>query len=131
MAELNIDWANLNQAIAQSLLKDRFPLKRSLEQLKKLPQDSESFASQLEKIRARIQASQGIVQKRSATLNIQYPENLPVSAKKDDILRALQAHQVLVVAGETGSGKTTQLPKICLEAGLGRIGRIGHTQPRR
>lgn len=131
MAELNIDWANLNQAIAQSLLKDRFPLKRSLEQLKKLPQDSDSFAAQVEKIRARIQASQSIVQKRSAALNIQYPENLPVSAKKDDILRALQAHQVIVVAGETGSGKTTQLPKICLEAGLGRVGRIGHTQPRR
>ena len=84
----------------------------------------------LKKIRARIQASQSIVQKRSAALNIQYPENLPYPPK-DDILRAPQAHQVIVVAGETGPGKTTQPPKICLEAGLGRVGRIGHTQPRR
>lgn len=62
---------------------------------------------------------------------LNYPENLPVSAKRAEILQAIQSHQVVVIAGETGSGKTTQLPKICLEAGLGLKGRIGHTQPRR
>ena len=62
---------------------------------------------------------------------ISYPEQLPVSERREDIKRALDKHQVLVVAGETGSGKTTQLPKICLEMGRGTLGRIGHTQPRR
>ncbi|MBL0886126.1 DUF3418 domain-containing protein [Myceligenerans indicum] len=62
---------------------------------------------------------------------ITYPEQLPVSARRDDISRAIADHQVVVVAGETGSGKTTQLPKILLDLGRGRTGQIGHTQPRR
>lgn len=62
---------------------------------------------------------------------VTYPEALPVSARKDEIAALLQAHQVVVLAGETGSGKTTQLPKICLEIGRGVRGKIGHTQPRR
>ncbi|MBT6181197.1 MAG: ATP-dependent RNA helicase HrpA, partial [Halieaceae bacterium] len=62
---------------------------------------------------------------------IDYPEGLPVVARKDDIMRAISAHQVVIVAGETGSGKTTQLPKMCLELGRGKYKRIGHTQPRR
>jgi ATP-dependent helicase HrpA len=63
--------------------------------------------------------------------HLSYPEQLPVVARKDEILRAIAENQVVVVAGETGSGKTTQLPKICLELGRGRDKRIGHTQPRR
>jgi ATP-dependent helicase HrpA len=66
---------------------------------------------------------------RPVTLN--YPAELPVAERRDEILAALRDHQVVVVAGETGSGKTTQLPKLCLELGLGRRGLIGHTQPRR
>ncbi|WP_139981591.1 ATP-dependent RNA helicase HrpA [Nocardioides litoris] len=62
---------------------------------------------------------------------ISYPPDLPVSQRRDDIAAAIRDHQVVVVAGETGSGKTTQLPKICLELGRGRDGVIGHTQPRR
>lgn len=62
---------------------------------------------------------------------ISFPEELPVSGKRDDIARAIQANQVIIVSGETGSGKTTQLPKICLELGRGLNGLIGHTQPRR
>ncbi|MBD5784901.1 ATP-dependent RNA helicase HrpA [Cellulosimicrobium terreum] len=62
---------------------------------------------------------------------ITYPEQLPVSARRDDIAAAIRDHQVVVVAGETGSGKTTQLPKILLDLGRGRAGQIGHTQPRR
>lgn len=64
-------------------------------------------------------------------LEITYPAELPVSQRRDDIAAAIRDHQVVVVAGETGSGKTTQLPKICLELGRGRNGMIGHTQPRR
>ncbi|WP_270254857.1 ATP-dependent RNA helicase HrpA [Kocuria marina] len=62
---------------------------------------------------------------------IVYPEDLPVSARREDIMAAIRDHQVVVIAGETGSGKTTQLPKMCLELGLGDGGLIGHTQPRR
>ncbi|AUI53032.1 ATP-dependent RNA helicase HrpA [Arthrobacter crystallopoietes] len=65
------------------------------------------------------------------TLKITYPETLPVSERRDDIMAAIAANQVTIIAGETGSGKTTQIPKICLELGLGDKGLIGHTQPRR
>src|ERR1700759_3882058 len=66
-----------------------------------------------------------------AGVAITYPEELPVSQRKDDIAAAIKNPQVLIVAGETGWGKTTQLPKICLELGRGVTGQIGHTQPRR
>ncbi len=62
---------------------------------------------------------------------ITYPESLPISQKRDEISDAIAKNQVVIIAGETGSGKTTQLPKICLELGLGSRGLIGHTQPRR
>ena len=62
---------------------------------------------------------------------VTYPDELPVSRRRDDIAAAIRDHQVVIVAGETGSGKTTQLPKICLELGRGVHGMIGHTQPRR
>jgi ATP-dependent helicase HrpA len=61
-------------------------------------------------------------------LILRYPAELPIVGRREEILAAIRAHQVVVVAGETGSGKTTQLPKMCLEAGAERI---GHTQPRR
>ncbi|MDN6332715.1 MAG: DEAD/DEAH box helicase, partial [Micrococcaceae bacterium] len=64
-------------------------------------------------------------------VKITYPESLPVSARRDDIMEAIRDHQIVVIAGETGSGKTTQLPKMLLELGLGEGGMIGHTQPRR
>jgi len=76
-------------------------------------------------------AEQRVAQRRAATPVIRYPENLPVSQKKQDIANAIRDNQVVIVAGETGSGKTTQLPKICLELGRGITGLIGHTQPRR
>jgi ATP-dependent helicase HrpA len=63
--------------------------------------------------------------------DITYPEELPISARRQEIVEAIRCTQVVVVAGETGSGKTTQLPKMCLDAGLAELGRIGCTQPRR
>ena len=72
-----------------------------------------------------------LARRRALVPEITYPEELPVSERRDDIAAAIRDHQVVVVAGETGSGKTTQLPKICLELGRGIEGTIGHTQPRR
>jgi ATP-dependent helicase HrpA len=70
---------------------------------------------------------------RSALIprHIAYPDNLPIAAWRDELLDQIREHQVVIVAGETGSGKSTQLPKLCLELGRGISGRIGHTQPRR
>ncbi|UEL27314.1 ATP-dependent RNA helicase HrpA [Pseudarthrobacter sp. L1SW] len=65
------------------------------------------------------------------TLHITYPAELPVSERREDLMAAIAANQVTIIAGETGSGKTTQIPKMCLELGLGDNGLIGHTQPRR
>ena len=62
---------------------------------------------------------------------LRYPESLPITARRSDLVEAIREHQVVIVAGETGSGKSTQLPKFCLEAGRGVAGLIGHTQPRR
>ncbi|WP_210498155.1 PhoH family protein, partial [Pantoea ananatis] len=72
-----------------------------------------------------------VAQRVAATPRITFPENLPVSQKQQVIAEAIREHQVVIVAGETGSGKTTQLPKICLTLGRGITGLIGHTQPRR
>jgi ATP-dependent helicase HrpA len=69
--------------------------------------------------------------RRALVPAIHYPPELPVAEHRDDIAAAIRDHQVVIVAGETGSGKTTQLPKICLELGRGVHGLIGHTQPRR
>ncbi|WP_118861671.1 ATP-dependent RNA helicase HrpA [Haemophilus haemolyticus] len=78
------------------------------------------------------QAQLRVESRKSAVKNpIVFPESLPVSQRKAEIQKLLSEHQVIVVAGETGSGKTTQLPKMCLELGFGNLGMIGHTQPRR
>src|SRR5450631_4051243 len=72
-----------------------------------------------------------IARRLAAMPKVTYPDDLPVAARRDDIAAAIRDNQVVIVAGETGSGKTTQLPKICLELGRGIEGLIGHTQPRR
>jgi len=84
-----------------------------------------------EKIAAQIAEAEALVAaRRAAVPEISYPD-LPVTDRRDEIARAIEQHQVVIVAGETGSGKTTQLPKICLDLGRGIRGTIGHTQPRR
>ncbi len=86
---------------------------------------------QVRKLAERMGEAQALVAaRRAAVPDVRYPD-LPVSARRDEIAAAIRDHQVVVVAGETGSGKTTQLPKICLELGRGIRGTIGHTQPRR
>ena len=87
---------------------------------------AEEIEQQIEQARLRVE------NRKSAVKNpIVFPESLPVSQRKAEIEKLLSEHQVIVVAGETGSGKTTQLPKMCLELGFGNLGAIGHTQPRR
>ncbi|ACK46881.1 ATP-dependent helicase HrpA [Shewanella baltica OS223] len=94
--------------------------------------DSDKKTQVLAQLSEQAQAAfEKVEQRRNARPKIQYPENLPVSLMRDDIARAIAGNQVVIIAGETGSGKTTQLPKICLELGLGCRGIIGHTQPRR
>src|SRR5665647_1318439 len=72
-----------------------------------------------------------IARRLASVPKVTYPEDLPITARKADIAAAIRDHQIIVLAGETGSGKTTQLPKICLDLGRGVRGMIGHTQPRR
>ncbi len=84
------------------------------------------------KLEARLAEAEALIAKRrAARYSLEYPDALPVSRARPEILAAVAAHRVIVVCGDTGSGKTTQLPKICLEAGRGILGTIGHTQPRR
>ncbi|HHT7842208.1 ATP-dependent RNA helicase HrpA [Pasteurella multocida] len=92
-------------------------------------QTQQTVATEIE---GQIQLAQvRLMQRKSAVKTIEFPENLPVSQRKAEIQKLISQHQVVVIAGETGSGKTTQLPKMCLELGRGTKGLIGHTQPRR
>ena len=120
-------WARLDNVT----LRDRQRLQRRLHGAKKVksPASRQSIAEELEKEFAL--AEQRLQQRQAATPTIRFPENLPVSQKQQEIADAIRDHQVVIVAGETGSGKTTQLPKICLTLGRGVKGLIGHTQPRR
>nr|WP_297460079.1 ATP-dependent RNA helicase HrpA [uncultured Halomonas sp.] len=114
------------------LLRDAHNQGRRLARLKPRARDGQPIDRALRDIDARLVASQAQLEaRRQLPVTLRYPEQLPVAEKREDILAALREHQVVVVAGETGSGKTTQLPKLCLELGLGRRGLIGHTQPRR
>ncbi len=93
------------------------------------PDKQDSILQTIE--RDRVQSNLRFEARERSIPVIDYPSELPVSQKKQQLLEAISDHQVVIVAGETGSGKTTQLPKICLELGLGIRGAIGHTQPRR
>ncbi|EME00056.1 MULTISPECIES: ATP-dependent RNA helicase HrpA [Stutzerimonas stutzeri subgroup] len=111
----------------QALFADRHRLRRQLHELRKKP-DEAKLAQWLERFQASVAKVEA---RRQSVPRIRYDDSLPIAAKRDEIKAALEKHQVLVIAGETGSGKTTQLPKICLEIGRGVHGLIGHTQPRR
>ncbi len=123
--------ASLRKALSQCLIKDRFRLSKRIAGASKINKESARNAV-FDEIALDIAKSMMEVEQRSRYQpKIEYPEILPVSQKKDDIADAITHHQVVIVAGETGSGKTTQLPKICAELGRGKFGLIGHTQPRR
>src|ERR1700682_5930926 len=107
---------------------DQVSLARSIERLRR----RRAVPAEIERVARAVAASRDRVSRRAQRVpRIVYPPELPVSARRDDIAAAMRAHQTIIVCGETGSGKTTQLPKICLEHGRGVRGLIGHTQPRR
>ncbi|WP_437880726.1 ATP-dependent RNA helicase HrpA [Pseudomonas sp. LRF_L74] len=127
MTDATFDFTALQKNLDHALIADRHRLRRQLHELHKQP-DAGRQAQWLE----RFQASCAKVEARRLSVPVmRYDDALPIAAKRDEIKAALEKHQVLVIAGETGSGKTTQLPKICLEIGRGTHGLIGHTQPRR
>ncbi len=123
---------SLSDLITECLRRDQFRLRRRLKHYQQSMRQSDSNDPKLQKLTADIEAS---VSRRAARLaglpQPSFPANLPVSERRGEIREAIEKHQVVIVAGETGSGKTTQLPKICLELGRGVAGMIGHTQPRR
>ena len=112
--------------INDSLTKDRYWLQRQWRNWKRLSaKEKDHFQRRLEQSRSSVDL------RRDQTLKLNWDDALPVVQKRQDIAELIAAHQVVVIAGETGSGKTTQLPKICMELGRGVHGMIGHTQPRR
>ncbi|MFE0684192.1 ATP-dependent RNA helicase HrpA [Streptomyces sp. NPDC058961] len=128
---MSTSFADLQTLLDGASLRDAHRLGRRLEGARRI-RTPEARQAVLDEIAAEAQKSAERVARRSARMpQVTYPEQLPVSQKKDDILEAIRDHQVVIVAGETGSGKTTQIPKICMELGRGVRGMIGHTQPRR
>lgn len=113
------------------MLRDRFRLRKAIDRLRSIS-DPANKTKELEKIQKRIADSIALVDQRKSKLpKTTFPANLPVNQRRDEIAKLIRENQVIIVCGETGSGKSTQLPKICIEAGQGVVGKIGHTQPRR
>ncbi|HXX84473.1 MAG TPA: ATP-dependent RNA helicase HrpA [Casimicrobiaceae bacterium] len=114
--------------LAEGMAADWKSLSRRISRLAR----GDSPPSEIERLIRAIAASRGRALERAAGVpRIDYPPELPVAQRRDEIAAAIAAHRVVIVCGETGSGKTTQLPKICLDIGRGVHGLIGHTQPRR
>ena len=123
--------ADLQSRLPNLMPRDARRLRRRLEGARKVRDEAAREAIYAQIAADLDGADQRVTQRRAVVPVITYPAELPVSQAKDDILAAIRDNQVVIVAGETGSGKTTQLPKICLELGRGVLGTIGHTQPRR
>ncbi|MFD5620605.1 ATP-dependent RNA helicase HrpA [Streptomyces yangpuensis] len=128
---MSTSFAALQTLLGEISLRDAHRLGRRLEGARRI-RKPEAKQAVLDEIAAEAaKAAERLAGRASRMPEVTYPENLPVSQKKDEIAEAIRDHQVVIVAGETGSGKTTQIPKICMELGRGVRGMIGHTQPRR
>ena len=127
MTDQNSSIEHLLKNLDQAMIADRHRLRRQLHELRKKPDDAR-LAQWVEKVQASFAK---VTARRASVPTVRYDDSLPIAAKRDEIKKVLAEHQVLIIAGETGSGKTTQLPKICLELGRGQHGLIAHTQPRR
>lgn len=126
------EWSKFKHSLQQVMGVDRHRLQRRLGDIEQLAKADKPFDNALEKWQASFAESVARVEARRAQVpaQIEFP-NLPVCERREEIAEAIAKHQVVVLAGETGSGKTTQIPKICLTIGRGVFGQIGHTQPRR
>ena len=127
------DLRHLARELSSCLITDRYRIARRLRELREAAASGLTLPSGVVAGVAR-QVDDALHRARLRVARLpttSYPPELPVSQRRDEIIAAIRGSQVVVVCGETGSGKTTQLPKICLDAGRGRTGLIGHTQPRR
>ncbi len=132
MESLTHNFEEFSDRIAFSLRGDRARLSRSLNSIQLRAKQGKPFDKSLTKFTEELDKSVQVRAARAGDIpKIEYDAELPIVTRKDDIAAAIIKHQVIVVCGETGSGKSTQLPKICLELGRGIDGIIGHTQPRR
>jgi len=122
----------IRQLLPQAMLPDWVHLGGRMVRLLRDQHHPQTHDAILDRLLAQARASVALREKRKLEVpKISYPPDLPITARKEDIVAAIRANQVVVIAGETGSGKTTQIPKMCLEAGLGIEAKIGCTQPRR
>lgn len=128
-----LDLPALTRAVDEDvLLADAYRLSRTLEQIRRRQRNGQPIDRSLSKLARDVTKSTAVVEKRRANApEVALEADLPIAAHAEEIRKAISEHQVVIVCGETGSGKSTQLPKICLQLGRGRRGLIGHTQPRR
>jgi ATP-dependent helicase HrpA len=135
MKQLDKKIKEIRSLLLEVMIADRMAAVREIELLtrkKAKPLPAEKLRVRLERLEKRLNASARKRARRQKNLpKFSYNDDLPITARKEDIIRAIERHPVVIVSGETGSGKTTQLPKFCLAAGRGIDGIIGHTQPRR
>lgn len=129
---MNNQWSKIKQSVTDVMVGDKYRLLRRLYELEQQEKAGKDWQPGFEKWQLHLAAAQEKVIRRRALIPsaIDFPD-LPVCEKRQEIAELIQKHQVLILAGETGSGKTTQIPKICLTIGRGIYGQIGHTQPRR
>ena len=122
----------IEKLLGDVLIRDQYALRQLLQKILLRANKGQPYNKDGQRLLEGITASLNVVKLRKNSFsNIQYPESLPVVACREQLAEAINAHQVVIVAGETGSGKTTQIPKICAQLGRGIHGCIGHTQPRR
>ncbi|MBX2852891.1 MAG: ATP-dependent RNA helicase HrpA [Phycisphaeraceae bacterium] len=126
------DLAQSAKLINQAMAGDRFRLRKRLRAIEQARQSGKPHDRSLGKLQRELDESiQTLKQRRASAPKIELPDELPITSRAQEIIDAVREHQVVVVAGETGSGKSTQLPKLMLKMGRGVEGLIGHTQPRR
>jgi ATP-dependent helicase HrpA len=132
MSDFNAALLKLRDQLALTRYADRPRFARELDRLFARRTHGRELDAAVEKLQRAVETSAAYVAKLKALpLRLEFDPILPITAHRDEIVGALQKHQLIVVCGATGSGKTTQLPKMCIEAGRGGFGLIGHTQPRR
>ncbi len=130
MADARIE--ELKKLLPQCLLPDWVRLGRRVARVLRDQHHADQRDALLDRLLQQVRASIALCEERRLNVpRVSYPPDLPITTRKAEIVAAIRAHQVVVIAGETGSGKTTQIPKMCLEAGLGLEAKIGCTQPRR